>query len=262
MIPSTEKITRISKELRTTRKMNSQTFYDDQNTKGIATKPNWRTRDSSIIRTEANEITGTHIWQFGAMPKSSITIEEEFDKNKACMKSAVPFMSFTCCCMSTQGTTDNSDYIVQLQLDSFTATINVGKSGKKTGGNYLFDEPKTLYQRQSLFKAVLTVNGCHIHQAFFLNKFGEFWIESRHTYLSPFHMVRFHQNAARPDETKIIIERGRGGNLELNEIMSINGDSCYPLLKCRNCKVRHSHTLTDKECYGQMKEMNGLYRDL
>ena len=256
-------ITKISKELRTSRKINLQTFYDENNTEWIATKPDWRKRDSPIIRTEANDITGTHFFQFGgAIPKSSITNEEEFDKNKECMKSASGFMLITCCFMSTQGTTDNREYIVQLQLASFTASINVGKSGKKTGGNYLFNQPKTLYQRQSLFKAVLTVNGCHIHVAFFLNKFGQFWMESRLTHLSPFHMVLFHQNPAQSEETKMIIERGTGGEFELNEITSINGDTCYPLPECSRCIGRHSHSTVDTQCYGARKEMNDVYRHL
>ena len=65
------------------------------------------------------------------------------------------------------------------------------------------------------------MNGCHVHQAFCLNKFGQFWMESRHTPLSSFHVVQFLQNPAQSEETDLIIEKGRGGNLKLNEIMSM-----------------------------------------
>ena len=257
-------ITRINKEIRSKKRNELQISYDLLNVEWIATKPNPRKRDSPIIEINANGIRAVYFWQLGgAIPAAEVSNDDEFENNKECMKSPAPFRLIAYLFIKTYGTTLNRDLMVQFQLNNYAASVNVGESGLQSGGMFIYDQARTLRERRIMFEEVLSKKGLYVHQAFFENRSGFHWKENQHTFLSAFHMIRFLSNPAQTKQIELLIKRGRGGKLEMNEILKLSGDSGYELPECaKHNGANHLHFVSDKQCFGAIRPLNEYYRTL
>ena len=257
-------LTRINKEIRSNKRDKLQVFYDLLNTEWIATKPNPRKRDSPIIEIEANEVKAVYFWQLGgAIPAAEIVNDDKFRKNEEWIKSPAPFRLIAYLYIQTYGTTSKRDLMVQFQLNNFAASVNVGQSGLKGGGMFIYKQARTLQERRIKFREVLKNKGLHVHQAFFENPSGNHWTENQHTFLSAFHMIRFLSNPAQTDQIRLLMKRGTGGTVEMNEILKLNGDFGYHLPACNKHRgAYHLHFLNDKQCFGPIRCLNDYYKIL